>query len=515
MGADGVNMLVDALTGGTGAVEVDLSSLLPPFNVSVAGLANVTVALGALRVAGLDTMEALQLLEPVDSDAAALRFAAALGALNLSVDATVGFSRASGYAPPPLPLHLGVGLADLELNATARLALNGSGLGAIEIGQALSPACYTRQIFEAALTQLGAGVGLASLTVGGPDWGRGEASAALALPSGPLPLLVPPALAATLCANLSAAIAAALANVSKGTCPPAAPPGGRPSQTDLTQSALVKKVHDWSEAQGPAGANALLDQLSAMTGAPNGTLTLPWAALRLVINDAKVGRVGIVVDGLTLHGLDSLYDFEIAAADDPVTLHHSLALGGPSAAAGSGAADALTLGATLQLTLDGTRHDFGFELSIRKLAALLRTQLVVDDSLLYVKLGDLLRHPACVAAPLHNLSLVDGTTVGVDHAHGGHFVLTITPAAAGAPSAAVGDILKSITPLAPGLVDLVNDGVASALGSAHEACAAGARRRRRRRRRSRRAPTGSLWASAGMRRRRRPRRLRLVRAPPP
>ena len=46
----------------------------PPFNVSVAGLANVTVALGALRVAGLDTMEALQLLEPVDTDAAALRF---------------------------------------------------------------------------------------------------------------------------------------------------------------------------------------------------------------------------------------------------------------------------------------------------------------------------------------------------------------------------------------------------------------------------------------------------------
>ena len=128
---------------------------------------------------------------------------------------------------------------------------------------------------------------------------------------------MPPALAATLCANLSAAIAAALANVSKGKCPPAAPPGGRPSQTDLTQSALVKQVHDWSEAQGPAGANALLDQLSAMTGAPNGTLTLPWAALRLVINDAKVGRVGIVVDGLTLHGLDSLYDFEIAAADDP------------------------------------------------------------------------------------------------------------------------------------------------------------------------------------------------------
>ena len=93
------------LTGGTGAVDVDLSSLLPPFNVSVPGLANVTVALKALRLAGLDTMEALLLLEPVDSDAAAPCFAAALGALNLSVDATVGFSRASGYAPPPLPLH--------------------------------------------------------------------------------------------------------------------------------------------------------------------------------------------------------------------------------------------------------------------------------------------------------------------------------------------------------------------------------------------------------------------------
>ena len=45
----------------------------------------------------------------------------------------------------------------------------------------------------------------------------------------------------------------------------------------------------------------------------------------------------------------------------------------PRIAGGTGAADALTLGATLQLTLDATRHDFGFELSIRKLAALLRT----------------------------------------------------------------------------------------------------------------------------------------------
>ena len=205
VGADGpfgLNGLMDLLTDGTAAASVDLATLLPaPLVLPIPGLFNATVALRSLNVSGLDALKTLELAEPVQSDAAALRFAAALGALNLSVDATVGFARASGYKTKALPLKLGVALMALDLNATARLALNRSGLGALALSQWLAPSCVARQALPlgppskgalAAVAALGGGATLASLSVGGPDWGRGEATAALSLAPSPLALAVPP-----------------------------------------------------------------------------------------------------------------------------------------------------------------------------------------------------------------------------------------------------------------------------------------------------------------------------------
>ena len=192
-GPFGLNGLMDLLTDGTAAASVDLATLLPaPLVLPIPGLFNATVALRSLPVSGLDALTTLELAEPVRSDAAALRFAAALGALNLSVDATVGFARASGYKTKALPLKLGVTLMALDLNATARLALNRSGLGALALSQWLAPSCVARQALPlgppskgalAAVAALGGGATLASL--GGPDRGRGEAKAALSLAPSP------------------------------------------------------------------------------------------------------------------------------------------------------------------------------------------------------------------------------------------------------------------------------------------------------------------------------------------
>ena len=155
LGPRGVDQLVDLLLNATGLGGGGNLSLhdLGHLTVDVAALGNLTLALDALNLDGLDTVREIQLLDPPPNvtghappDPATLSTGIELGRVGVELALSLGLAPATSLdglggdglgpaaaaAPPPQPppakLALRAAVTNLSLHTSGLLVVNGSGL---------------------------------------------------------------------------------------------------------------------------------------------------------------------------------------------------------------------------------------------------------------------------------------------------------------------------------------------------------------------------------------------------
>lgn len=162
MGADGplgLNPLVRLLTNGTGALQLDVASLLPPISVPVPSLGNLTLAIHAVNGSHLEAVRSLALLTPNASEPLTLRLGAGLRPLTVGFAAELTVSPGAG-AVSSLPLVERLGLTAsigaTDVAAALMLALNRSALALVGAGDVFDlPCLLSRTVVNASLRSLG------------------------------------------------------------------------------------------------------------------------------------------------------------------------------------------------------------------------------------------------------------------------------------------------------------------------------------------------------------------------
>ena len=320
-GPFGVDGLVDLLTGGSGALALNGSSLPAIPTVHLPVLGNVSVSVLSLSVAGLDSVEEVSLLEPVAGDVAALRSRLALGTLNASVSVEMRSSALTS----PVKLGLSVSLRGLSLGAQGRLAVNSSALSDIDSGQLLSPACWLRMVLEGSLQSIDAGIAGIGLSVRGNDWGASSQEVTARL-GAPLHVQLPKMASDALAAVVNPLIASEIAKLQHGNCPDVPPPSPPlpPSRFAYDWgncSALAQIDHVINDVIG-GNLDMLVDALTKGTGA----ISLPASKLPPI---SLPGNITLTFQTLSVAGLDSVEEVSLLepVAGDVAALRSRLALG--------------------------------------------------------------------------------------------------------------------------------------------------------------------------------------------
>ena len=323
VGADGplgVDRLVRLLTDNTSALTFNLSGKVPPLVLPVPGVGNVSVALGALNVSGLDSLSALDLAVPEDAgkptaDHADLVTAVMMEKLKLSVDVAVGVAPAppaaagmveatavaavAATAASTSTLRLAISLADLGANVTGRLAVNRSGLAALQLNQLLGAPfnCTLDQFENVSLTSLRATMTVSTMSVDGrAPWERSGGVSHAALPR-PATFALDGLLAQLLVAKATTAMQAAL--IKPRDCPAAEPlpPPPPPSPDALDWRANYGlEIFDLAVATaGPPGIDKLV-----------GLATHGSGAVQIKIGKTvNLGPIAVTIGQLNISGLDS------------------------------------------------------------------------------------------------------------------------------------------------------------------------------------------------------------------
>jgi hypothetical protein len=164
IGADGplgLNPLVHLLTNGTGALQLDVSSLLPAISVPIPSLGNLTLALGAVNGSHLDAVRKLALLISNTSEPLTLRLGAGVRPLTVGLRGLLTVTPGAG-AVSSFPLIERLGLtADLgstDVAAALVLELNQSAMDTVGVGELIDlPCLLSRTVVNASLRSLRCG----------------------------------------------------------------------------------------------------------------------------------------------------------------------------------------------------------------------------------------------------------------------------------------------------------------------------------------------------------------------
>ena len=296
-GPFGVDGLVDLLTGGSGALALNGSSLPAIPTVHLPVLGNVSVSVLSLSVAGLDSVEEVSLLEPVAGDVAALRSRLALGTLNASVSVEMRSSALTS----PVKLGLSVSLRGLSLGAQGRLAVNSSALSDIDSGQLLSPACWLRMVLEGSLQSIDAGIAGIGLSVRGNDWGASSQEVTARL-GAPLHVQLPKMASDALAAVVNPLIASKIAKLQEGYCPPHSN-ASRHTSLPLAEMNTVAALRSRINSLGWQGFDHAVDAYDRNRHAALGHLALPFNVSLPTIRDAKIGDINVRLFNVALDGV--------------------------------------------------------------------------------------------------------------------------------------------------------------------------------------------------------------------
>ena len=167
MGADGplgFNRLVDLLSNGTGALALDVSSLLGPISIPVPSLGNLSLSLQEVNGSSLASFSRLALLTPNTTEPLTLRLRAGMDGPSVGATARLTVTPGAGAISSfPLLERFGVeaSLGALDVAAALMLALNTSAFTSTDPRELFDlPCLLSRAIVNASIRSLRCAAGL-------------------------------------------------------------------------------------------------------------------------------------------------------------------------------------------------------------------------------------------------------------------------------------------------------------------------------------------------------------------
>ncbi|EOD24845.1 hypothetical protein EMIHUDRAFT_457684, partial [Emiliania huxleyi CCMP1516] len=448
----GLNRIAELLTNGTGSLALNASGLLPPLELPVSRLGNLSLNVSLLNLSHLPSFDELNLLIPSPSEPLTLRAAAGMtklgpGALiqnsllitaRWRVEPLVGLNDVLAALPAAAPWLVGVlthhsGIANFSLPPVSlplgpllghgpapRPLLLGVHVHRLSVGgletvrrlELLKPLAAEPTGLESA-----AALGRLSLAADVEFRlalsGRGSSCLAQQLLYASLTslgaALTLDSLDERLVAELNAEIAGTLRRLWAPSCPPRVP--SRPSIVDFRNTsgpaAPFARARATVDAYGAAGVDRFVRRVL-----PSGELRMA-RLLDVLLTDELLGRISVRLDGLHVRGLDSLFDLDVLRPDsaDGHLLHHRVGLGGNGSGGGRNGSLQLRLGAAVRF---GRAAAHEYEVLVRVRAAVLKlgTRLVLDSgSFLATTFGELVASlGSCLLCDVVGLDLAANDT---------------------------------------------------------------------------------------------------------
>lgn len=356
-----------------------------------------------------------------------------------------------------LRFTLRASLRNMSVGAAARLMINGTGLSAIQVSQALSAngsACFARELVYAGLSSLGAALVVEYLEVDG-----GAAPAILR--GTPLGLALGSSLETVLVRSFNQLIASALEPAWNTPCPARVPvrPGLIDFRGDGFGARAVANARLAVDAFGATGLNRLVDRYTPHPG----ELRLP-SLLELRWVDEMLGPVWVRLQDVRLSGLDSFFSLDALRPEnaDGHTLRHTL---------GFGANTSLMFELDARLRF-GSRAEHALRLrgELRRAVAELGTRLLVDGGTLSGTTMAELFHSwgGCLLCDLHALSVTADSALRA--LPDGSFTLSLQSLGAQPRPSARLSATTVDPPLGQVMLRVANGRLVSLLGRAHGAC---------------------------------------------
>ena len=444
----GLSGLIDAITAGSGALHIPLASAdAPPLAILTSSAFNLTVALTALNLTGLDTISAAEVTRPPSTapldEAHTLHVRVNGSAVALGVDARLTLAIGGSASSPSPPLTVWSDAVQLELAASDALLssallagvnasalaslLDGSGGADATLCTLLNPLLVGAAMRAISLRWRRVVLGLRSLHAppsGGGSSGFDHQLAALinhmllllSVTFKPMAVdLVNGILGGPLRALANNATQALIDGLHSSTCPPPpppppplpAPPGALP--WNETALAWMSSVID-SDAAITA-ANSLL---ASVTDDGIISIDLPTALGQLPpLLASPLLNITIEPTALNFSGLDTITSLRplVPSAADPIALSTSLGLGRLNASLSASVTLTSPLLAAAPATLD-----------IRMAVALDRphiaahTRLAVQETIGQLQLRQLLLPTGACAAREVSVLVVDSLGASMDGA---------------------------------------------------------------------------------------------------
>ena len=153
-GAERVNLVVDSVLGtGGGNVSFSAPQSLPPLQLNLTSLANFSIKLLGGWVAGLDTFDAFDVLEP--DDKYSLKSALSLKQMNVSLRVHAVVDSNSGGKDAETDLSINLGLQDVKLSLEALTAIKQLTLNNMHLNQFSQLGCALRMFDALNISDLG------------------------------------------------------------------------------------------------------------------------------------------------------------------------------------------------------------------------------------------------------------------------------------------------------------------------------------------------------------------------
>ena len=304
----------------------------------------------------------------------------------------------------PLKFTLRASFQNLTMGAAAQLLVNGTGLAALQVQQALSTngsACLARQLVHAALTSLRAAMVVERVEVGGST---GVTPAVLH--GTPLRLLLGRDIENAILNAINSRVALALQPLWDTACPP--PIASREALVDFRgnrDGALaVARAHRAIDAFGAQGLNRFFDRFTSSQN-PGEALLESLLDVRFV--DEMLGPVRLVLKDVDVAGLDQFFELDALRPDavDARLLHHSIAIG-----VNTSLALAMTMGVGFSKS---PVHTFRVSAELSRSLLELDTRLLVDGGTLgATNMSELLAsRGTCILCDIRSVSLEHNSTL--------------------------------------------------------------------------------------------------------
>ncbi|KAL1511047.1 hypothetical protein AB1Y20_005872 [Prymnesium parvum] len=382
----------------SGSFAVDVSAV-KPFKFR-----NMNVSLLEAGVAGLDKWTELTLFQPVASDGTLLHSEIGVDGLSVSVRLSVSTS----LTKAPVDFGFNVTLHQAVIGATTRVALNKTGLGALQAHQVLnSTSCIMQQIEAFDFEDLTLQMRSIELAVWGNEWStRPSSSVKLLQPLPPSPSLV-----RRLRNVLNPLVTSKLVALQSPFCPRHNSP---PLHVmDYRSSASVARMASHLNVAIPAFLKRVDHVL------------IPIAIPLPPVHDPKLGTIRVRLSNVNISGLSSVFNFSVLNPDpdDPIRLQNQIGFYGSQPLAGH---------MTLQVQLDGMWHSFDIVMDAQGVIFDLGIRLGLDPGYAgSLSAAELMARPSCMLQPIVNASLTAGSRTDILSALGGYLAMSITTQSGG------------------------------------------------------------------------------------